>query len=97
MQLEASAFGGDLGALLSGGQCPFLLCPAGNDLATWGEDTDNATKLKESKCGGECVWKDYPEMSHGWSVRGDVANPEVAQEVERVMKATADFLGKHLL
>ena len=96
MQLEAFAFGGDLGALLSGVQCPFLLCPAGNDLAMWGEDTDNATKLKESKCGGECVWKAYPEMSHGWSVRGDLSVENVKRDVEGVMVESIAFFNKYL-
>ena len=97
VQLETNAWGGDTEALLSSVKCPFLLAPAGNDLPTWDPTGPFASALFRSARGSECAFDLYEKMSHGWSVRGDVANPEVAQEVERVMKATADFLGKHLL
>ena len=96
MQLEQFAFGGDLGALLSGVQCPFLLAPAGNDMATWGEDTDNAAAIKNSSRGAECLWSNYPEMSHGWSCRGDLSDEKVKRDVEAVMKDAIGFFNKYL-
>ena len=96
MQLEQFAFGGDLKALLSGVQCPFLLAPAGDDLETWGEDSANSAALKDSSRGAECVWKPYPEMSHGWSCRGDLSVPAVARDVDLVMKDAISFFNKYL-
>ena len=74
----------------------FLLAPAGNDMQLWAEDTTQSAALKASARGAECVWRPYPEMSHGWSCRGDLSDPVVAEAVERVMTATIGFFAKHL-
>lgn len=96
MQLETFAFGGDCKALLSSVKCPFLLAPAGNDLPMWGEEGEFGEALKASAKGGECVWKPYPEMTHGWSCRGDVANDKVRRDVEGVMKDASGFFKQYL-
>ena len=75
---------------------PFLFAPAGNDLKLWGEDTENAAALRASAKGAEHVWKPFPEMSHGWSCRGDVADPAVKRDVDAVIKEAISFFAKHL-
>lgn len=96
MQLEQFAFGGDLPALLSGIKAPFLFAPAGNDLTTWGEETPNGALLKQSACGADCVWKPYPDMSHGWSCRGDLSDEKVKRDVDLVLKDAISFFAKYL-
>ena len=60
----------------------------------WAEDGDFGIALKAS--GNECVFKPYPEMSHGWSCRGDVSDAAVKRDVELVMKDAGAFFGKYL-
>ena len=96
MQLEAFAFGGDCAALMRSVKCPFLLAPAGNDMATWGPEAPFVAALMESVKGAECVIKGYPEMSHGWSVRGDVSDAAVKRGIEHVMADTKAFFAKYL-
>ena len=73
-----------------------MLAPAGNDMENWGEATANAEALKKSACGDKCVWKPYPEMSHGWSVRGDVQDPKVKADVESVLADAIGFFNQYL-
>lgn len=96
MQLEMFAFGGDMKALIEGVQAPFLIAPAGNDLELFAEDTDFGKALKASAKGGECAWKPFPDMTHGWTCRGDLKEANVARDVELAMKAGEEFLKKYL-
>lgn len=96
MQLETFAFGGSMEKLMETIQCPFMFAPAGNDIPMFAEEGDFATAVKKSAKGSECVWKPYPEMQHGWTVRGDLANDAVKRDVEAVMKDAADFVAKYL-
>lgn len=96
MQLEGFAFGGDNLELLKEVQAPFMLCPAGGDLPLWSEDGELGSALKSSKRGSECVWSIYPEMSHGWSIRGDVSDPLVARDVDLVLKDATQYFSKYL-
>lgn len=96
MQLETFAFGGDTAELLKKVNCPFLICPAGNDMENWGEDTAFGNALKSGPKGAECLWKNYPDMAHGWTCRGDLADEKVVRDVEASMKEAADFAAKYL-
>jgi len=96
MQLEKFAFGGDLIALTKSVQAPFLIAPAGNDLALFGEGTEFAEALLGSSKGSECVIKQYAEMKHGWVPRGDLSDEAVARDVKFVMADMAAFLAKYL-
>jgi len=95
MQLEAP-FGGDVEALLKGVQCPMLIAPAGNDVPMWAEDGAFGQALKASRRGAEVIFKEYPEMKHGWTVRGDLADAAVARDVEDAMAEATAFLAKYL-
>jgi dienelactone hydrolase len=96
MQLEQFAFGGDCAALLQSVKCPFFLGPAGNDLPTWGDGGDFVNALKASAKGADFVYSLYPEMTHGWSVRGDVEDAAVKRDVEKVMGEAKAFFAKHM-
>ena len=62
----------------------------------WAEDGPHVAALKESPRGGECEYKAFPEMSHGWSVRGDVGDASVKRDVELAMSEAKAFLAKHM-
>lgn len=96
MQLEEKIFGGSTAELLTKVQCPFLLAPAGNDLPLWAEDGELGAALKASATGSGCVWKPFPEMSHGWSCRGDLSDEKVKRDVDLCMKEAIAYLEKYL-
>ena len=75
-------------------RCPQILMPAGNDPA----------KLKE---GGEiveivignglvCEAVEFPEMTHGWCIRGDASDPAVARDVRIAVDTASQFFDAHL-
>ena len=74
-----------------------MLAPAGNDLPMWSDSGDFGEALKASAKGGECVWSAYPDMSHGWSCRGDLSDEKVKRDVEAVMKDAIGFFAKYVL
>jgi len=96
MQLETFAFGGNMLDLMKTVKCPFLIAPAGGDLPMFAEDGEFGEALKSSVKGGECVWKVYAEMTHGWSCRGDIADEKIKRDCEAVMKDTTEFFAKYL-
>ena len=95
MQLEG-AFGGDAASLMRQVRCPFLLAPAGNDLETWGFEAPLSEALRASAKGSACEWKAFPDMAHGWTCRGDLADAAVARDIDEALKAAKLFLAKHL-
>jgi hypothetical protein len=48
----------------------------------WSDSGDFGAALKASAQGGECAWSAYPDMSHGWSCRGDLSDEKVRRDVE---------------
>jgi len=96
IQLETYAFGGNMAELVKSVKCPFLIAPAGNDLPLFAEEGEFGSALKASAKGAECVWKSYPDMSHGWTCRGDLADEKVKRDVEAVMKDASEFFKKYL-
>jgi dienelactone hydrolase len=96
MQLETYAFGGNMLDLMKGVKCPFLIAPAGGDLPMFAEDGEFGEALKSSAKGSACIWKVYEEMSHGWSVRGDIADEKIKRDCEAVMKEATEFFAKYL-
>ena len=96
MQLETFAFGGDTAALLKQVTCPFFIAPAGNDLPMWAADGEFGAALKASARGGEAAWRDFPEMQHGWTVRGDLADAAVARDAALALSDAAAFFARYL-
>lgn len=63
-----------------------LFMPAGED--------DPATKiggLGEQVLGKQLQIEEFPSMKHGWTVRGDLQDSEVAKEVNRAIQTTLNF------
>lgn len=89
-------FGGDALALIRSVKCPFFIAPASSDLRDWADGSDSHLALKASSCGGQCVLKSYPDMIHGWSIRGDLSDPTVARDVQAVMEDASRFFATHL-
>ena len=38
----------------------------------------------------------FPDMQHGWSVRGDLSDPKVTRDVEKCFNLALTFFGKYL-
>ena len=59
-------------------------------MATAGNDPDNVKpggeleKITEEKGIEGCVFLDYPERKHGWTLRGDVSEAGVARDTDDV-------------
>jgi len=96
MQLEEFAFGGSLVGLMKSIKCPFLFAPAKGDLPMFAEKGPFGDAVKSSAKGGECVWKEFRDMEHGWTCRGDLGDVAIARDVEEAMKQAAEFVAKYL-
>jgi len=73
-------------------KCPQLLLPAGND-----SDTVKTDGLAQKVIGKDkCDVIEFPDMVHGWSVRGDCTKPDVERDVKKAFTAAVEFLNKNL-
>jgi len=72
-------------------KAPQLLLPAGGDA-----DSVKKGGLAEKVLGDKCTIMEFPEMTHGWSVRGDCNLPEGERDVKLAFQTAVDFLNKHL-
>lgn len=72
---------------------PQLFAPAGND-----PPIDGIKAILDTKpFGSRCVYHTFPEMQHGWSVRGDLSIPAVARDVMLVFEQVHAFFRRELL
>ena len=39
---------------------------------------------------------EFPEMKHGWTVKGDLSRPEVERDVKKAFNFVLAFFGKYL-
>ena len=46
--------------------------------------------------GSECVIKPFKDMTHGFSLRGDLSDAKVARDVKQVMEDAKAFIAKYL-
>eukprot|EP00456_Euglypha_rotunda_P043043 TRINITY_DN3362_c0_g1_i12.p1 TRINITY_DN3362_c0_g1~~TRINITY_DN3362_c0_g1_i12.p1 ORF type:complete len:333 (-),score=40.40 TRINITY_DN3362_c0_g1_i12:22-1020(-) len=88
--------GEDQSKLLGAVTCPQLVCPAGNDDPSVKEGGLDHKILSGKPFGSQCVWKEFPEMAHGFVTRGDVSDPKVARDVRAAMDLASSFFKKHL-
>jgi len=72
-------------------KCPQLIYSASNDLPSIKGDGEIIKILKEKPFGDNCVFRDFPDVVHGFATRGDLEKPEVARDVKIVMEGVADF------
>ena len=81
-------------ALAGAVKCPQLLCPAGNDPDNLKEGGEVVQIVRD--LGLECKTVHYPAMAHGWVIRGDATQEDVARDVQAGRGGVADFFTKHL-
>jgi len=84
--------GADEESQLKAVTAPQLLMPAGNDAASVKDGGLAEKTLGKDKC--EIL--EFPEMTHGWSVRGDCSKPEVERDVKKSFEKAIEFLNKNL-
>jgi len=77
-------------------KCPQLMCPAGNDPPSVKENGSDHQILSKKPFGKECVFREFPDMAHGWVVRGDLSDATVARDVRIAMDLSTSFFRKHL-
>jgi len=73
-------------------KCPQLVMPAGND-----QEVDK-TGGEHQQLLGASMWEvvEFPEMQHGWSVRGDMSDPAIERDVKKAIEGGLEFFKKHL-
>lgn len=84
-------------ALLRGGedaQCPTLMLTAGNDDKRCKPGGVEEALLRGAATPARLV--EFDEMKHGWVIKGDVADPTVARDVQRAVAEVIDWFGAHL-
>ena len=52
--------------------------------------------ISQQILGDKLVIEEFPDMAHGWTVGGDLSDPNIARDVERAKKLALDFLNKYL-
>ena len=72
--------------------CPQLMMPASNDPASVKKGGLAEKTLGMKKC--QII--EFPDMKHGWSVRGDCAKPQVDRDVKKAFIAALQFFKTHL-
>ena len=81
--------------LASGIKCPQLLYPAGGDLSTY-KPGGEVVEILQKKFGNENVFREFPDMIHGFVSRGDINDPKVAVEVKQALDGVFKFFSKHV-
>ena len=75
-------------------KCPQLLLPASNDPSDLKEGGETVQVVRD--LGLECKTIEYPEMQHGWVIRGDATQANVARDVESAITEVSSFFAKYL-
>jgi len=76
--------------------CPQMLIQAGNDSPDGKPGSEVETILLSKPFGASCVLKEFPDMVHGWTLRGDLTDEKVARDVALTMDLIMQFLNTHL-
>jgi len=73
-------------------QCPQLMITAGNDHANE-KPNGLANKVwRVMKFGPKCEFKEYPDMEHGWTVRGDIRDVRMENAARAAFNAVIAFM-----
>jgi dienelactone hydrolase len=90
-----SMLGEDGAAALNKVTCPQLYMPAGNDEV--GLKPNGALiALMEKNLGEKVKSVEFPKMQHGWFVRGDLADPKIAEDYKESFRLSVEFFQKYL-
>jgi hypothetical protein len=76
-------------------QCPFFLMPAGNDKEEY-KAGGSVVKVMQEKFPSSRT-HEFPEMTHGWVLRGDSSDPQVDRDAKHALSLAAGFLQSMLL
>jgi len=90
------ALGFDESELTNAVKCPQLLAPAGNDGPSLKEGGLEHQILSKKPFGKDCIFREFPDMAHGWVNRGDLSDPKVARDVRAAIDLSVSFFRKHL-
>ena len=71
-----------------------MFLPAGNDPPETKEGGLARKTLGEGDSSLKIV--EFPDMLHGWTVRGDMSVPEVDRDIRAALDLTIDFVRTHL-
>lgn len=71
---------------------PQLFAPAGND-----HENVKPGGLAQKYLGDDLTIIEFPEMKHGWTIRGDLKEPGVEAATMKAMKDGLEFFKKHLI
>jgi len=82
--------------LLDDVKCPQMFLPAGNDPAGVKQNGEAEQILSKKSFGKECRYVEFPQMKHGWVVRGDLSQPDIARDTKLAIDQMTAFLSKHL-
>ena len=77
-------------------KCPVMLLNSGNDPLEQGPSGALHQAIQETEHGSQSVFECFPDMNHGWSVRGD-ATPDIIRDRKKVMKLYLEFFRANLL
>lgn len=85
--------GDDFRTLAEGVTCPQLLLPAAGDDAMYKPGSEMMAILEGKEGIGAAMESvEYPEMTHGWVIRGDLNEPAVVRDADDALaRATAAF------
>jgi len=77
-------------------QCPQMVLTAGND-----HQNEKPGGLAQKvwgvmSFGGECIYREYRDMVHGWMVRGDVRKEEINNCTKAAFNSMLGFLNTYL-
>jgi len=77
--------------------CPHMILAAGNDPSWLKPGGEVEAILTKKVFGPECVFRVFENMTHGWSIRGDMNDPEIAAAVHEAWDECAlPYLQKQL-
>jgi len=87
----AGLLGEDEKSILEVVKCPQMFMPAGADA-----DSCKLGGLGEQVLGSKLSVLEFSTMQHGWTVRGDMSNPAIKENVNKAITETLEFFSKHL-
>jgi len=82
-------------AMAGTAQCPILIMAAGNDPDIY--DPEKGTFFQNLKAKHpQSESKPYPDMLHGWTIRGELTDAKIKRDVDRFMDESQKFLSQFL-
>jgi len=94
LQISELFFGQKVDEVARQNKVPMMLMPAQGDPAFVKAGGSVEKILKENKLDVEI--REFPDMKHGWTIRGDTADPTIARDVEKAVEYAKGFFLKHM-